>query len=251
MELIVIDPFITRPIFSNRLMKMEIVSRVYKVKFIINISELGEDDSLALNASKVFSSMNVPWYTTAASKDQEGPCFLEQIDINNREILTIIGVNTESLQRSASGFGNNQSNWLSKTLEAAVGNWLIVVGHHPVVVCEENGEQIKSKHVYEQLHRIFVKYGVNAYLSGQGCSNISDANALEDGVAYIGNGSPYPIKSEPYLASLSKRSAFQKKTDVGFLLHRVSSSEFTTYFMSLSGEVLDKIVIRAKGTEVM
>ena len=36
----------------------------------------------------------------------------------------------------------------------------MAVGFHPLVVCEENKEQVKAKQFYEPLHHIFVKFGV-------------------------------------------------------------------------------------------
>uniref|UniRef100_A0A2P2KID0 Uncharacterized protein n=1 Tax=Rhizophora mucronata TaxID=61149 RepID=A0A2P2KID0_RHIMU len=37
---------------------------------------------------------------------------------------------------------------------------VIVIGYHPVVVCEEDKEQIEAKQVHESLHHTFVKYRV-------------------------------------------------------------------------------------------
>ncbi|XP_021668458.1 uncharacterized protein LOC110656151 isoform X2 [Hevea brasiliensis] len=210
---------------------MENVAKAYKAKFVVNISELGEDDPLTQNASRLFSSMNIPWYTTRASKGWKVGCFMEQINLTHGKMLTIAGVDTESLQDSMlegsmNSFGNNQLNWLTQTLEANPNSWLIVVGYHPMVVCEDNEEQTEEKKVYEPLHRIFMTYGVNAYLSRQGCIN----HDFEDDVDYIGITNP--IKSEFYMDSLNGSSVFQKEMNNGFLLHRVSSLEILFQFNS-------------------
>lgn len=36
----------------------------------------------------------------------------------------------------------------------------MVVGFHPLAVCEENKEQVEAKQFFEPLHHIFVKFGV-------------------------------------------------------------------------------------------
>lgn len=41
--------------------KIEKVAKAYKVEFVINISELGEDDPLLQNATWYFPSLKVPW----------------------------------------------------------------------------------------------------------------------------------------------------------------------------------------------
>ncbi|EEF38840.1 uncharacterized protein LOC8282509 [Ricinus communis] len=235
---------------SHLLKLMENVAKVYKVKFVVNISELGEDDPLTKNASRLFSSMNVPWYTTIASKGRGVGHPLDQNNVKDGKMLIIADVDTESRQDlmlvgSTSGIGNNQLNWLAKTLEATTSNWLVVVGYHPVLVCEENNEKIEAKQVYEPLHHIFMKYGVNAYLSRGGCAN----HTFQDSVAYIGIADP--IKSEPEMASLNGSLAFQKEVEIGFLLHRVNSLEMATYSVTLTGEVVNKILVQQRGREFM
>jgi hypothetical protein len=36
----------------------------------------------------------------------------------------------------------------------------MVVGFHPLVVCEEKKEELEAKQFYEPLHRIFQRFGV-------------------------------------------------------------------------------------------
>ncbi|KDP38654.1 hypothetical protein JCGZ_04007 [Jatropha curcas] len=235
---------------THLLKLMENVAKAYKAKFVVNISELGEEDPLTRNASGLFSSMNISWYTTRASKGSKVDCFLKQINVTHGKMLTVSGLDTKSLQDlmlagSTSSFGNNESNWLTQTLEAATESWLMVVGYDPVVVCEEKEEQTEAQQLYEPLHHIFLKYGVNVYLSTQGCVN----HTFQGGVAYIGIADPN--KSKPYEASLNGSSAFQGEMDDGFLLHRVGSLEIATYFVTSRGEVVYKNLIQQGGKEIM
>ncbi|XP_031266338.1 uncharacterized protein LOC116124745 [Pistacia vera] len=221
------------------LKKMDLVAKSYKVRFVINTSELGEDDPLKQNATQLFPSLRVPWYTTRVSEEKEVGCFREQIKLPHGETLEIVGVDTGSLQetmlsRFSNGTGDNQLSSLTRTLEATNGHWCIVVGFHPLVICEENKEEIKAKKIYEPLHRIFMKLGVNAYLSKHGCAEF----ARQDSVAYIEN--------PDLIESVNGRGMVD-----GFLLHRVSSLEIVTYFVTSAGEVVYRTVIQQRGREAM
>ncbi|GLT85375.1 hypothetical protein SLE2022_035660 [Rubroshorea leprosula] len=240
-----------RPIKEqNHLLKlMEKVVKTYNASFVVNISELGEDDPLMHNVTLLFPALKVSWYSTRASSQGTG-CFLEKIVLPNGKTLDIVNLDTGLLQDIkikglSSGTQNNTLNWLARTLEATDGNWLIVIGFHPLLPCEENNEQMEAKQIYEPLHHIFMKYGVNVYISRQGCN----CYALQDGVTYI--GTPSLPEEEPHLAHTKGRSIFSKEMANGFLLHRVSMIEIVTYFVTSAGEVVYRIEVQQRGKEVM
>ncbi|GKB51043.1 hypothetical protein Tco_0901796 [Tanacetum coccineum] len=77
---------------------MEKVINTYKVGFVINISELGEDDPLSQNATQYFGSSKAPWYTTIARKGEESDYFIKKVNISSGRTLDIIALNTEKIQ---------------------------------------------------------------------------------------------------------------------------------------------------------
>ncbi|KAK9275364.1 hypothetical protein L1049_022628 [Liquidambar formosana] len=209
---------------THLLKQIEKVAKAYKAKFVVNISELGEDDPLTQNGTWHFSPFIVPWYTTGASKGKEAGYFLKQIKIPYGKTLDIIAIDTESLQDfmlmgPSTGIENTQLHWLTRTLDATNSNWRIVVGFNSLAVCEENKNQTEANKVYEPLHQIFPKFGVNVYLGAQGCTNY----ARQSSIVYIGN--PGPMDNKAYFTSVNGRSVFTKEMIDGFLLHRVSSLE--------------------------
>ncbi|KAL9445554.1 hypothetical protein AB3S75_018534 [Citrus x aurantiifolia] len=221
------------------LKQMEDVAKSYDARFVINTSELGEDDPLKQNATWLFPSLKVPWYTTKASKEKEVGCFQEQIRLPHGEALDVIGVNTGSLQGKIptalpSASGDLLLNWLKSALEATNGHWCIVVGFHPLVICEEHEEQLEAKKIYEPLHHIFMKFGVNTYLSKHGCIKYS----RQDSITYMEN------------PGLIESGNGREMVD-GFLLHKVSSLEILTYFVTSEGEVVYRTATRQRGKEVM
>ncbi|KAJ4709619.1 putative Calcineurin-like metallo-phosphoesterase superfamily protein [Melia azedarach] len=221
------------------LKQMENVARSYETRFVVSTSEFGEDDPLRQNASRLFPSLKLPWYITKTSKEKEIGYFQEQIKLPHGETLDVIGIDTGSLQETnltalSSGAGDNQLNWLTRTLEATNSHWCMVVGFHPLDVCEEQKNQVEAKQIYEHLHQMFMKFGVNAYLSKHGCIKRSH----QDSVTYIENPDPFGLGNGREMVD-------------GFLLHRVSSLEIVTYFISLEGKVKQKKVIRQRGKEAM
>ncbi|XVF48445.1 hypothetical protein PTKIN_Ptkin03bG0190500 [Pterospermum kingtungense] len=150
---------------THLLKLMENVAKAYDVRFVVNISELGDGDPLIRNMTRLSPLLNVPWYTTGASEPEGLGCFVLQIKLPHERTLDVIIFNTASLQDtmlvgSSNGTRDKLLNWLTRTLEATISSWRIVVGFHPLVACQENEEQLIAKQIHEPLHRIFVKLGV-------------------------------------------------------------------------------------------
>ncbi|GLT43722.1 hypothetical protein SLA2020_176540 [Shorea laevis] len=228
---------------------MEKVVKTFNARFVVNISELGEDDPLVHNVTLLFPALKTSWYSTRVSSHGFG-CFLEQIKLPQGKTLDIISLDTGWLQDSKllglpSSIEDSKLNRLGRTLEATDSNWRIVIGFHPLFLCEENKGQMEAKQMSKQLHHIFMKYGVNVYISRQGCKSY----AQQDGIAYI--GIPSLTEEEPYLAPAEGRSVFTEEMANGFLLHRVSLLKIVTYFVTSEGEVVNKIEVQQRGKEVM
>ncbi|CAN1766134.1 hypothetical protein LINPERHAP1_LOCUS9840 [Linum perenne] len=185
-----------RPVHTQThlLKQIEDVARVYRAKFVVNISELGEEED----------------------------------PLTRNDLLLRGSVNGSELGR---------------TLETATGNWSIVFGYHPIIHCDENDEQVVST---ETLHRVFVKHGVSAYLSTNGgCLN----HTSRDGVDYIGIVGPGEEAQASFSSAASNRKLDlnRKKMGDGFLVHRVTSLEIITYFISSEGKVMNRVVTQQKG----
>ncbi|PPD96568.1 hypothetical protein GOBAR_DD06381 [Gossypium barbadense] len=197
------------------------VAKAYDLKFVVNISELGEDDPLMQNVTRLSPLLNVPWYTTGGSKHDGFGCFLHQV--------------VTCLSDLAFKF----------FVHCKYDEMRMVVGFHPLVACKENEEEFTAKLIDEPLHHIFVKFGVNVYLSQQGCFSY----ALQDNVAYIGN--PGLIKENSCLGSGNGRYRIRTEMTDGFLLHRLGSLEMVTYFVTSAGEIVNKIVVQQRGRQLV
>ncbi|KAK4257528.1 hypothetical protein QN277_007104 [Acacia crassicarpa] len=237
------------------LKQMEMVAKTYRARFVVSSSELGEDDPLFQNATQLFPTLRLPWYTSCSTRTSKRPevgCFAEKFKISNGKTLDIIGVDTELLQKesalrgSLSGNRKNQLHWMIRTLERNTSNWRIVVGYQPLVVCGENNEKMEKQDVFENLRRIFMKLEVNVYLSGQDCTS----HTQQSSVAFIGNPC-LNQKEEPYSFFVNGNSLLSQELANGFLLHRVSPMQIVTYYITSSGDIAYKTVLQQKGREAM
>ncbi|XP_071724845.1 uncharacterized protein [Rutidosis leptorrhynchoides] len=214
---------------THLLKQIEKVINSYKVEFVINIGELGEEDPFLQNATQYFHSVKTPWYTTIALKEDKPDYYFKQVNISSGRTLDIIALNTRKLQDSSSGIQELQLKRLSRILELSNSDWHIVAGFHPLF-CNQSSEQMHTNN--DVLHQMLLKHGADVYLSAQLCAN---------GARVRG----------PYLTTVSPRTHLPKKMVNMFLLHRVSPLEITTYGVNFKGNIIHRSTVRQRGREVM
>ncbi|XP_031479733.1 uncharacterized protein LOC116250267 isoform X2 [Nymphaea colorata] len=233
---------------------MEKLVKSYNVKFVISISELGDEDPLLQNVSRNFPSLNIPWYGTNFSQGKGH--LAKQITIPYGNILDIVFVDTRMLkdkvlmeQSNHNGMLVDQQNLLMRTLSQANGNWRIIVGYHPLIVCQGPENTItptKTTELYEPLHHALVRYGIDMYLSTQA----RIGHYIRDkGITYIGNPE-FGIESRSF-PSENDNSGCISGAEHGFLLHRVSPLEIESYFIDTKGKVVFRSTLHQRGKEVI
>ncbi|KAF3786101.1 hypothetical protein EJ110_NYTH26235 [Nymphaea thermarum] len=80
----------------NLLKQMEKLVKSYNVKFVVSISEFGDEDPLLQNVSRNFPSLNIPWYWTNFSQGKGH--LAKQITIPYGNILDIVFIDTRMLK---------------------------------------------------------------------------------------------------------------------------------------------------------
>ncbi|KAL3840690.1 hypothetical protein ACJIZ3_025281 [Penstemon smallii] len=201
-----------RPLREQTLLlkQMANVVKIYNARVVVDISELGESDPLLNNATLYNYLQNIPWYTTGTLAGQGQTYFLKKFKIPNGRSLYIIAVDTTLFQDSSSVAGNDQIQWLRRTLNESNGDWRIVVGFHHLGSCDYKTRKLEEKHPFELLQNILLHYGVDAYMSKDICAGNNE----------------------------------------GFLLHRVSSLEMVTFFVKLTGETEHKLSFQQRDEAV-
>ncbi|XP_020520912.1 uncharacterized protein LOC18430975 isoform X2 [Amborella trichopoda] len=234
------------------LRQMEKTARFYKVKFIVSIAELGEEDPLVKNATLEFPSLKVPWYTSGSGRGY----FWKQVSIPYDRFLDIFSVDTRSLQtRPATVDERDQLEWLVEKLKATNGIWHIVIGFHPLINCQGHKNIMKTK-LFQPLHHIFQKYEVvspnhimhahthNVYLSRQEGAG----HYIKEGTtAYIGN----PIPAVVCNGITCNNACCIEGMHNGFLLHRVSPLEMESYYINSTGKIVFRSTLYQGRKEVM
>ncbi|XP_023634632.1 uncharacterized protein LOC17877433 isoform X2 [Capsella rubella] len=208
---------------QTRLLRlMEKAAETYKAKFV---------------ATRVSSSLKLPWYTikkgSGYSRERIAMPFGGSLDV---VFLDIGSLQQEVLGGSLNGPTISQLKGLTRILKAADGDWRIVVGLHPLLAYTVTKE---AKEVARTFHEIMTKYGVNLYISEKGCTS----GGRNESPACI----TVPSQSE------NRGLTYDSKREMedGFLIHRVSFSEFVTYTINASGQVIDTRLVKQKGKEAI
>ncbi|KAJ3699034.1 hypothetical protein LUZ61_002739 [Rhynchospora tenuis] len=212
----------SRPIESqSRLLnQMEMIAKVYKPKFVLNIAQVGEEGPLWYNATLYPELLKMPWYTTTVSKGRGIGNFMKKIELPYEQVLAIIGIDTGPFQNFLQNELNNtdfkeQMNWLRQTLAITTADWRIVVGFNPLVICNKQNNKEATK-LQGILQDIFLRYRVNAYLSTNECSSCFYSDR---GISYIETPKP------------------TDKLHNGFLLHGVNPLDIKTYLVDSEGRI--------------
>ncbi|PIN09064.1 Acid phosphatase [Handroanthus impetiginosus] len=231
-----------RPLEEQALLlqQMAKVAKIYKARFVVDITELGESDPLLQNAMKFPELRNVPWYTTGASGRQGATYFLKKIKIPYRQTLDVIVLDTMLFQDVSSMHGNDQILWLTRTLNESNTDWRIVIGFHQLFSCDYNSWKMEEENPFKHLHNILLRYGVDAYISMKTCAGVA-----------MGLSDTAPMNKRLYLTAINQNFASKEETINGFLLHQVSSLEMVTFIVKPTGEVDDEISFQQRGRAVM
>ncbi|KAL8493000.1 hypothetical protein ACS0TY_024273 [Phlomoides rotata] len=209
-----------RPLEEQTLLLQQMVKvkKMFKARFVVGFSEVGESDPLIHNATFFPALRNMPWYTAGAMEGQGQTYFLKTIETPYGQILDIIALDTVSLQDQSRERGNDQIVWLRRTLNESKSDWKIVVGLHQLITTE-------------RLHNILLQYGVDAYMSLQ-----LQTGALDKG---------------PYLTPINHNLVPKEETVDGFLLHQITSLEMVTLAVKVRGGVKHILTFQHKGKAVM
>ncbi|KFK43795.1 hypothetical protein AALP_AA1G173800 [Arabis alpina] len=220
---------------THLLRLMERVAETHKAKFVVSTSEYGEEDPLLQNATRLSSSLKLPWYTAKKGSGN----FREHIKLPFGGSLDVVFVGTDSSKQEVLGGVMNGlmiSQWkgLTTILKAADGDWRIVVGSDPLLASTLTKEPEEAKGVPSSFHQIMTKYGVNLYISEKDCTSDKSFTCIM-----------VPNRSE----NQGPVDDAKREMEDGFLLHRVSFSELVTYTINSSGQVIDTKLVKQKGKE--
>ncbi|CAN6214833.1 unnamed protein product [Urochloa humidicola] len=221
---------------ARLLRQMEAVARVFEVKFVLDVAQSGKNDPLWQNGSKYFETLNIPWYSTASSHGRILGNFVKKVKMSYDQVLDIVGLDTGALQEplhdgKISTSYREQTKWLERSLALTSGNWKIVVGYNPLIVCNE-AEAPEIMKFYAPFQHVFAKYEVDAYISTGGfCGYFHRDNSM----LYIGHPSP---------------DGDQTGVD-GFFLHRVTALEMESMLINVEGKVVRRSAVRQHGTGAM
>eukprot|EP00287_Rhodomonas_sp_CCMP768_P026371 CAMPEP_0202844016 /NCGR_PEP_ID=MMETSP1389-20130828/66107_1 /ASSEMBLY_ACC=CAM_ASM_000865 /TAXON_ID=302021 /ORGANISM="Rhodomonas sp., Strain CCMP768" /LENGTH=149 /DNA_ID=CAMNT_0049521235 /DNA_START=36 /DNA_END=485 /DNA_ORIENTATION=- len=132
--------------------------------------------------------------------------------------------------------GVEQMTWLEETLAASTADWLVVVGHYPVL---SGGEHGSTQSLITGLKPLLEKYHVDAYIGGHDHT----LQHLEDGgVSYYVNGNGCLRGVVKPLPDITRFAA----VDPGFMLHQVDADTMVNSMIDDTGTVVYQHTLHRK-----
>ncbi|GER36277.1 calcineurin-like metallo-phosphoesterase super family protein, partial [Striga asiatica] len=226
---IFMDPLI---ISNSMLLKIAKGQRTYKVRFVIDVSELGEFSPLLQNATTFPEFQSISWYRSIISMYIAfHDFFLAHYLILLVESFSISLICCYQTCRYTSRYyclgchpipalkylfdhssvcANDQIQWLTRILKESDSEWKVVFGECKILKME-NGSP------FEPLWSILLQYGENAYISTKSCTD----QGQRFGVSSMDRGS--------YFTAVNQNFVFKEDKADGFIFHRISSLEMVSY----------------------
>lgn len=219
-------------------------------------------------------SLQIPWYMTLGDHDHRGnaqtevdfskvskkwnmssPYYKVTVPLGGRHSLDLVVTDSVCLEgfistgtpqdrrffedynetMAGSEAGKAHLLWLEETLHSSSADWLVVVGHRPVLSCAERPRFPAENRFSELLELVLSKHHVDVYINGHD----HVAQHLEkNGVVYIGNGVG-GYGNHP--AHPNKETVWVNDSCEGFILHRVTPAELSFTFMASDGAILHEV----------
>eukprot|EP01059_Diplonema_ambulator_P021455 TRINITY_DN35643_c0_g1_i1.p1 TRINITY_DN35643_c0_g1~~TRINITY_DN35643_c0_g1_i1.p1 ORF type:complete len:328 (+),score=24.03 TRINITY_DN35643_c0_g1_i1:82-1065(+) len=140
-----------------------------------------------------------------------------------------------------------QMKWIEEQLATMPNSgvdWTLVIGHRPVVTHGIRPRSSAENKTAAYLRSIFEKSPVQIYLNGH---DHTQQHIKQAGMNYITNGgggyeSLHDVESHP--------SAVFSDSFLGFCLHKVTKSTFTTHFINWKGQVVKTTIVNNNNKSV-
>eukprot|EP00897_Mesotaenium_endlicherianum_P005421 jgi/Mesen1/4907/ME000244S04077 len=128
--------------------------------------------------------------------------------------------------------------WLDDTLDNSKADWLVVVGHRPVLTAATRNRFPAEPQMSQILQQLLERHKVDVYMNGH---DHVGQHLERNGVVYIGNGvGGYGNHG----VSVTKDTVWADGTYSGFVLHQVTPTAMTFSFIASNGTQLHKVRLR-------
>ena len=180
----------------------------------------------------------VKFYATLGNHDEPNERFYENFNMNGKEYYRFTRGNVAFYSLNSNYMDKKQLEWLESELAKDTSEWKIAFCHHPPY--SSGGKHGSDKSLREIVEPIFVKYGVNAVLTGH--DHFYERIKPQKGIYYFVSGAGGKLRG----GDVREKSPLTEKffdSDMSFMLMEIVDNQMYFQVLSRTGETVDSGVL--------
>lgn len=190
------------------------------------------------NVYRPLLDKQVKFYATLGNHDEPAQRFYEYFNMNGKEYYRFTKGNVAFYSLNSNYLNKVQLKWLEDELAKDTSEWKICFFHHPPY--SSGGKHGSDKQVREVVEPLFVKYGVNAVLTGH--DHFYERIKPQKGIYYFVSGAGGQLR----LGDVRDMSPLTDKAfdrDMSFMIAEIVGDQFYFQAISRTGETVDSGVL--------
>ena len=180
----------------------------------------------------------VKFYATLGNHDEPNERFYELFNMNGKEYYRFTKGNVAFYSLNSNYMDKKQLEWLESELAKDTSQWKIAFCHHPPY--SSGGKHGSDKSLREIVEPIFVKYGVNAVLTGH--DHFYERIKPQKGIYYFVSGAGGKLRE----GNVRENSPLTEKffdRDMSFMLVEIANNQMYFQVLSRTGDTVDSGVL--------
>jgi 3',5'-cyclic AMP phosphodiesterase CpdA len=176
----------------------------------------------------------VKFYASLGNHDEPNERFYENFNMNGKEYYRFTKGNVAFYALNSNYMDKKQLEWLESELAKDTSEWKIAFCHHPPYSSgSKHGSDTSLREIDEP---IFVKYGVNAVLTGH--DHFYERIKPQKGIYYFVSGAGGKLREGNVKGNSPLTEKFYD-TDMSFMLAEIVNNQMYFQVLSRTGETVD------------
>jgi hypothetical protein len=190
------------------------------------------------NVYRPILDQKVKFYATLGNHDEPAQRFYEHFNMDGKEYYRFTKGNVAFYSLNSNYLDKKQVKWLEDELAKDTSEWKITFHHHPPY--SSGGKHGSDTALRKVVEPIFVKYGVNAVLTGH--DHFYERIKPQKGIYYFVSGAGGKLRAGDVKDNSPLTEKFFDR-DMSFMLVEVVDNQLHFQVLSRTGETVDAGVL--------
>ena len=186
----------------------------------------------------------VKFYAALGNHDEPNERFYEDFNMNGKEYYRFTRGNVAFYALNSNYMDKKQVQWLESELAKDTSEWKIAFCHHPPY--SSGGKHGSDKSLRDVVEPLFVKYGVNAVMTGH--DHFYERIKPQKGIYYFVSGAGGKLRE----GDVRDKSPLTEKfydADMSFMLVEIVKNQMYFQVLSRTGDTVDSGVLLNQKTK--